>query len=120
MKTVADKHLDIADHKTAWHWLDKTARADPEGFVRLTGDNTKRLKVLFGDSQWKATEGKDWTDGWLIAKFGLNFFITTGKHSTKYYIRVPTDGEDYLADPRVGVGIVEFLTEMLRQLRTHY
>lgn len=116
----ADNHLDIADHRTAWHWMSKTARADPEGFVRLTGDNIKRLESLFGEAQWRSKGESDWSHGWMVAMFGLTFVITSGGHGTMYFIRVPTDGEDYLADPRVGVGIVEFLNHMLKQLRTTY
>lgn len=113
----SDQHLDIADHKTAWHWMTKTARFDAEGFVRLTGENVTRLHVLFGEPQWKSKGDQEWTHGWLLAMFGLNFVVTSGPTSTMYYVRVPTDGEDYLSDPRVGVGIVEFLSYMLKQLR---
>lgn len=116
---TTDQHINIADHKTAWHWMTKTARSDVEGFVRLTGPNADRLTILLGDPHWKP-EGKEWTHGWMVPMFGLNFVVTTGKDSTIYYIRVPTDGEDYLTQPRVGVGIVEFLGFMLKQLRAPY
>ena len=116
---TSEQHINIADHKTAWHWMTKTARSDTEGFVRLTGPNVDRLLALFGEPQWTSKE-KDWTHGWLLAMFGLNFVVTSGPTSTIYYIRVPTDGEDYLAHPRVGVGIVEFLVFMLKQLRAPY
>lgn len=116
----SDQHLDIADHKTAWHWMNKTARSDAEGFIQLTGGNVNRLRALFGEPQLKPKEDREWTHGWVLAMFGLNFVVTSGPNSTMYYVRVPTDGEDYLTDPRVGVGIVEFLSFMLKQLRTTY
>lgn len=119
----ADQHVDVADHRMAWHWMNQTRRGDLEGYVRLTGGNRHRLRALFGQPDWK-NEGKDpaatWKEAWAVADFGLNFIVTTSDISTVYYIRVPTDTDEYLADNRVGVGTTEFLKDMLKKLRTPY
>ncbi len=119
----ADQHVDVADHRQAWHWMNRTALEDAEGYIRLTGPNTQRLRALLGEPDWKH-DAKDsattWSEAWAVADFGLNFVVTASSESTIYYIRVPTDGDEYLADPRVGVGAVEFLKDMLKKLRTPY
>lgn len=119
----ADQHVDVADHSLAWHWMNRTAKEDAEGYIRLTGGNLRRLRALLGEPDWKY-DGKDpnpsWLEAWAVADFGLNFIVTTSDHSTIYYIRVPTDGDEYLADARVGVGANEFLKDMLKKLRTPY
>ena len=119
----ADQHVDVADHRHPWNWLQRTAREDQEGYIRLTGGNERRLRAVFGEPDWK-NEAKEasatWTTAWSVAEFGLNFIITTSPHSTFYYIRTPTDGDEYLGDARVGIGATEFLKSMLKRLRTPY
>lgn len=116
----SDQHVDIADHKRVWHWMTATAREDTEGFIRLTGPNVERLKTLYGPPHWTSDGSQGWTQAWAVAISGLNFIVTSGPHGTMFYVRVPTDGEDYLADPRVAVGVIEFLRSLLKQLRYHY
>lgn len=94
-----------------------TAREDPEGFIRLTGPNLKRLETLYGAAHWKGDEDQDWSQAWATTHAGLNFIITASPSSTMFYVRAPTDGEDYLSDARVAVGIVEFLKTLLQQLK---
>lgn len=113
----SDQHLDVADHRQAWHWMTMTAREDPEGFVRLTGPNLKRLEALYGSPHWEGDGKRGWTSAWAAAHAGLSFVITASPTSTMFYVRAPTDGEDYLSDPRVAVGIVEFLKALMHQLK---
>ena len=116
-RKFSDQHMDVADHRQAWAWMTMTAREDPEGFVRLTGPNIKRLEDLYGPAHWKADGKQGWTSAWAVSDCGLTFVITAGPMSTMFYVRSPTDGEDYLSDPRVAVGIVEFLKSLLTQLK---
>lgn len=119
----ADQHVDVADHRESWTWMQRMAREDQEGYIRLTGGNERRLRALFGEPDWK-NESKEatatWTMAWSVVEFGLTFMITTSPHSTFYYIRTPTGGDEYLDNHRVGVGATEFLKRMLKRLRTPY
>ena len=113
----SDQHVDVADLRFAWHWMTMIARNDPEGFLQLTGPNLARLRRLYGQPTLKSDGRQGWTVGWSVATAGLLFVVTTGPDSTMFFVRVPTDGEDYLADPRVGVGAVNFLKTLLQQLK---
>lgn len=116
MSTPTDKQIDIGDHPVAYRWLKETAKSDPEGFLRLVGPNRRRLTKLYGSPHWTAEAGKGWSDAWELQRNGLNWMILTGPDDTIYRLRVPSDGEDYLADPRVGVGIVSTLSDLLDHL----
>lgn len=113
----AEQHLDVADHRHIWTWMAMTSRDDPESFVLLTGGNVKRLHALYGTPHWTSDGEQSWTHGWSVASHGLNFVITSGPHSTMFYVRTPTDGEDYLTDPRVAIGATDFLKSLLKQLK---
>lgn len=110
-------HMDIADHKQVWIWLTMLQEKDPEGFVRLTGENLNRLQSIFGKAKWNVDDEPEWTHAWEITSNGLNFVITTGKKSTIYYVRTPTMGEEYISDPRIAVGIKEFMGHILEKLK---
>lgn len=112
----SDQQVDIGDHPVAWRWMIETARKDPEGFLRLTGPNISRFKEMYGDPQWTNGEKKEWKEGWGVHMHGLEWIILAGEHQTIYRIRVPVDGENYLADHRVGVGITSALGDILLQL----
>ena len=110
-----DSQIDIGDHAVAWRWMVETARKNPEGFLRLTGGNIHRLKELHGAPHWTG-DGKKWSCGWGVHMHGLDWVILAGDNQTIYRIRVPVDGETYLADRRVGTGITLALADILKQL----
>ena len=110
-----DNQIDIGDHAVAWRWMVETARKDPEGFLRLTGGNIDRFKTLYGHPHW-TSDGKKWACGWGVHLHGLDWIILAGDTQTIYRIRVPVDGETYLADRRVGTGINMALADILKQL----
>jgi hypothetical protein len=111
-----DQQVDIGDHPVAWRWMVETARKDPEGFLRLTGPNMTRFRDLYGEPQWTSDGKRGWKQGWGAHLHGLEWIILAGEKQTIYRIRVPVDGENYLSDQRVGVGITSALGDILRQL----
>lgn len=112
----SEQQVDIADHKVAWRWMKELARRDPEGFARLTGGNRKRLESLYGPPQWTQDGKHGWTAAWSVHDSGLTWIILTGQDQTIFRLRVPNDVEDYLVEPRVGVGIINYLQTLLRRL----
>lgn len=111
-----EQQIEIGDHMLAWRWMKEKARNDPEGFLRLIGPNKKRFTNLWGKAHWTSDGTKGWTHAWEIKQNSLSWMILTGPHSTYYRLRVPTDGEDFLKDPRVGVGVIATLSELLEYL----
>lgn len=120
MATVKKKfanHIDIADHKQVWVWMTILQEKDAEGFIRLTGGNLNRLQSIYGEAKWEVDDEEEWTHAWEVASNGLNFVITTGITSTIYYVRTPTTGEEYLLDPKVAIGIKDFMEHLLEKLK---
>ena len=113
---ASEQQIDIGDHPVAWRWMVEKARTDPEGFVRLVGPNYERMERLWGPAHWKADGARGWTHAWAIGRNSLNWMVLTGPDSTYYRLRVSSDGEDFLADPRVGVGATATLSEFLELL----
>lgn len=111
--TSGEQQIEVGDHLVAWRWLTEKARIDPEGFVRLVGPNRERFTRLWGPAHWTSDGARGWTHAWAISRNSLNWMILTGPDSTFYRLRVPSDGEDFLADPRVGVGATATLSELL-------
>lgn len=110
-----ENQIDIGDHTIAWRWMVETARKDPEGYLRLTGGNIGRFRNMYGHPHW-TSDGKKWSCGWGAHMHGLDWIILAGDDQTIYRIRVPVDGENYLADSRVGAGISRGLADILKQL----
>lgn len=115
-KTHADQQVDVADHPVAWRWLLDCARSDPDGFVRLTGGNVKRLTVLLGKADWKNPSRKAWSHAWRVQRHGLTWVIYSGRNSTVFKVVVPDDPQGYLSDPRVGMGMSNTLSDILSAL----
>jgi hypothetical protein len=113
---TSEQQIEVGDHLVAWRWLKEKARIDPEGFLRLVGPNAKRFERLWGAPHWTSDGGKGWTHAWAISRHNLNWMILSGPDSTIYRLRVPSDGEDFLADPRVGIGATAMLSELLDTL----
>lgn len=103
--------FDVIEHAQVALWMSEQARTDPEGFVRLVEPNAKDLARLYGPGQ-RAPKGAGWTHAWSVYANGLHWIIRTGPDGTVFLVRTPTPIDAYLKDPRVGVGIVRFLTEL--------
>lgn len=108
--------IDIIDHPSVGLWMRETSRKDPEGFLRLVGDNTKDFSRLFGKPKWKTDGKKGWTHGWSVHENNLRWLILSGPQGTIFRLRVPVSGDTYLNDPRVGVGIIQYLSSLLKKL----
>lgn len=109
----SDAQVDVADHPMAARWLKETALNDPEGYLRLVRPNTRRLTVLYGAPTWKSDGKAGWDVAWTRLEEGLSWVILTGSGGTVFRLRVPSDGNDHLTDPRVGIGITRFLQSLL-------
>lgn len=112
----SDHQIDVADHPTAARWLKETARRNPEGFLRLVGNNQKRLTALYGLPRWKSDGKHGWHAAWSLTDHGLSWVVLTGPDGTIFRLRVPGDGDDHLNDARVGVGITRYLNTLLHEL----
>lgn len=115
--TIRDEYqIDVIDHPSVGMWMRETAKKDPQGFLRLTGDNTKDFLKFFGKPKWKNDGKKGWTHGWSVHENNLRWLILTGEQGTIFRLRVPVVGDAYLNDPRVGVGIIQYLSSLLKIL----
>ena len=108
--------IDVADHPNVMLWLKDLARKDPEGFLRLVGDNTVFFERLFGKPTWRNNGEKGWTHGWALYESNMHWLVLTGPQGTIFRLRLATTGDDYLKDPRVGTGVARYLTTLLQQL----
>ena len=116
LKDRAEYQIDVVDHPSVSIWMKDTARKDPEGFLRLVGPNMKQLQKVLGPTDWKNDGEKGWTHGWSVYDNSLHWLILTGPQGTMFRLRLPVPGESYLSDPRVGVGIIQYLQYLLKTL----
>ncbi len=111
-----EHQIDVIDHPAVAAWMKDIAKKDPEGFVRLIGPNQRTFSILFGKPSWRGDESKGWTHGWAIYENSLHWMVLTGPAGTFYRIRLPIAGENYLSDPRSGVGIVQYLQSLISRI----
>jgi hypothetical protein len=112
----SEYQIDVADHPAAGLWLRETAKRDPDGFMRLIGPNEQALARIFGKPEWSNDGSKGWTHGWSLYENNMNWLILTGDRGTYFRLRVPVPGDAWLADAKVGAGIVQYLGQLLRRL----
>ena len=118
-KTKTDKieyQIDVADHPSVSLWMKEAAKKDPEGFLRLVGPNEKQLVRIFGPADWRNDGEKGWTHAWSVYDNSLHWLVLTGPQGTLFRLRLPVPGDSYLSDSRVGVGIVQYLQNLLKIL----
>lgn len=111
-----DYHMDVIDHPSVNVWMKETAKRDPEGFILLVGPNVENFLKLYGEPEWQNNGNKGWTHGWKIYESNLVWNILTGPTGTIFRIRTTTPSQTYLNDPKVGVGIISYLTFLLKTL----
>ena len=111
-----EHQIDVVDHPQVYMWMKDTARKDPEGFLRLVGPNEKEFTILFGAPQWQNNGSKGWTHGWSVHESNLNWLILTGPQGTYFRLRLPVSGETYLNDPKIGVGVTQYLNYLLKKI----
>jgi len=112
-----DHYIDVIDHPSVWLWMKETSKKDPEGFLVLTGPNSRRFQKIFGKYDWHTSDNsKDWEYGWSVYENSMHWLILTGPSGTFFRIKTPVTGENYLADPRVGVGIIQYLQVLMRKI----
>lgn len=112
----SEYQIDVADHPAAGLWLRETAKRDPDGFIRLIGPNVEAFSRLFGKPDWTDDGKKGWTHGWSLYENSMNWLVLTGPNGTYFRLRVPVPGEAWLSDPKVGAGIIQYLSQLLRRL----
>lgn len=105
--------VDVADHPNVMLWFKDIARKDPEGFLRLIGDNTKTFKKLWGKETWTNDGKKGWTHGWALYQSNMHWLVLTGPWGTIFRLRISTQGDEYLSDVKVGTGVVRYLNTLL-------
>lgn len=71
---------------------------------------------MFGKPDWENDGSKGWTHGWSLYENSMNWLVLTGSRGTYFRLRVPIPAEAWLADPKVGAGIVQFLSQLLKRL----
>ena len=112
-KKRSEYQIDIADHPNVMLWIKNVAKKDPEGFLKLIGDNVDTFKKLWGKEAWTNDGSKGWTHGWAIYENSMHWLVLTGPSGTIFRLRLSTKGEEYLSDPKVGAGIVRYLNALL-------
>lgn len=115
-KTKSEYQVEVADHPNVMIWMKQVAKKDPEGFLRLVGDNTQIFRKMWGKENFKDEGGKGWTSGWSIYENSLHWLVLTGEQGTLFRLRISMDGESYLKDPRVGVGVIQYLTWLMKTI----
>lgn len=115
-KPRTEYHIDVADHPNVMLWMKDAAKRDPQGFLRLVGDNTDIFRQWWGKEAWTNDGSKGWSYGWALYENNLHWMVLTGEQGTIFRLRVATKPEEYLSDPRVGVGVIQHLTHLLRTL----
>ena len=108
--------IDVIDHPSVMLWMKDIAVKDPEGFVSLTRDNTEQMRKLFGKEVWTNDGSKGWSSGWAVYENNLQWSILTGRGGTIFRLRSHIPVSEYLNDPRVGVGVVQYLGYLLKKL----
>ncbi len=108
--------IDVIDHPSVGMWMKDIAKKDVQGFIKLVGPNEKEFTKLYGKANWTNDGSKGWTHGWTIYENSMHWLILTGPKGTYFRLRVPTPGESYLNDPRVGVGIIQYLNTLLKKI----
>lgn len=111
-----EHQIDVIDHPSVWSWMKQTASRDPEGLLVLIGPNIRRFEKLFGPAEWTNDGSKGWTHGWAVYENSMHWLILTGESGTSFRIRAPVPGETYLADMRIGVGIIQYLQSLMRKI----
>lgn len=114
--TQREHQIDVIDHPHVAMWMKDTAKKDPEGFLRLVGNNVKDLQKIYGTADWTNDGKKGWTHGWSIYENGMQWVVLTGMNGTLFRIRLPVAGESYLSDTKIGVGIIQYLSTLLKLL----
>lgn len=115
-KTRQDPQIDVADHPNVMLWMKDVAKKDPEGFLRLIGDNSQDFKKLWGKPTWTNDGSKGWTKGWQVYENNLHWIVLTGPSGSIFRLKVSTRPEDYLNDPKVGVGVIQYLNHLLKAI----
>lgn len=108
--------IDVIDHHFVSDWMRELAQKDIDGFYRLIGNNVKIFKEIFGKPDWVADGKKGWTHGWSVYENNMNWIIFTGNKGTYFRIKTPVAGKSWLEDPRVGIGITNFLEKLLEKI----
>ena len=111
-----EHQVDVIDHPAVALWMKETARKDPEGFMRLAGPNVRPFTRMWGKPDWKNAGEKGWTHGWGIYENNMHWLVLTGPKGTLFRLRMTTPGDSYLSDPRVGVGVTQYLSSLLKIL----
>lgn len=111
-----EQQFDVIDHPAVALWMKDVMRKDPEGFLKLMGNNVDFFTRYFGKPTWRDPGEKGWTHGWSAYENSLQWLILTGKCGTIFRVRLPTSSEAYLADPKVGVGLVGFLSSLYKNI----
>ncbi len=113
--------IDIADHPQVWRWLKELSKTDINGYVRLTGDNTERLKRLYGKPLTTDAKGEEWEARWNKNFNRLDWIILTGeKTGTIFRIKTPLSVDEFVSDSRIGIGIINYLQELCDILMGEY
>lgn len=108
--------MDVIDHPLVFNWMQETIKRDPESFVLLVGPNSKEFFKLFGQPTWKDNGEKGWKYGWKVSENNLNWIILTGDHGTIFRIQTQVHSQVYLQDPKIGVGLISFLSDLLQKI----
>lgn len=120
MDKISELVIDVIDHPHVSVWLEELQKNDRNGYHRLIGDNSSRFTKLYGKSK-KENNTDEWTYRWDRNFNKLDWIILSGeKHGSIYRIKTALTVEEFISDSRIGIGIIEYLSELCEILMGKY
>ena len=120
MDKVSELVIDIIDHPHVSVWMEELQKNDRHGYHRLIGDNVNRFTKLYGKPN-KLNTTDEWSARWDRNFNKLDWIIlSTDKQGTIYRIKTALTAEEFTSDSRIGIGIIDYLTELCEVLMGKY
>lgn len=107
---------DASQHPQVSRWLRQLAERQPQGFLRLTGENRKRLKGVLGPPHKisKTSANKEWI--WKIERGNVVAWVLSGEMGTILHLYYPGIFSAFLNDREIGGQAIAVLNDLLQSL----
>lgn len=120
MDRASDLIIDVIDHPHVSRWFKELQKNDKNGYNRLVGNNIHRFERIYGNAT-KTTDSEEWSHRWDRNLNRLDWIILSGeKTGSIYRIKTALTAEEFTSDARIGIGIIEYLSELCEILMGKY